>query len=169
MRVSDWIAQFVRSKGVEHVFGVVGGGAIYLNDSFRDSFIPCHGEQAAAFAADAYGRLRGLGCCLVTTGPGGTNAITGVACAWTDSTPVLVISGQVTTQQVRERKERHAGVQGLPQIIEMVRPITVYARMVWAAEEVEQTFRKACEVAVAERGPVWIDVPLDVQGAQCAP
>jgi acetolactate synthase-1/2/3 large subunit len=75
---------------------VVGGGSMHLNDSFADLFVAMHHEQAAAMAAEAYGRISGLGCALVTTGPGGTNAITGVACAWVDSIPVLYLSGQVT-------------------------------------------------------------------------
>jgi len=167
MRVSDWIAQFVRSKGVDHVFGVVGGGAIYLNDAFRDCFIPCHGEQAASMAAEAYGRLRGFGCCLVTTGPGGTNAITGVACAWNDSIPFMVISGQVTTEQLNTRSERHAGIQGLPTITKMVAHITKYSSVVRTPQHVEHAFTNAYNASITDRcGPVWLDIPLDVQGAQ---
>ena len=166
MRVSDWIAQFVKSKGVEHVFGVVGGGSMVLNDAFRDLFVPCQHEQAAAMAAESYARLRGIGCCLVTTGPGGTNAITGVACAWTDSTPLLVISGQVTTAQMDARTERHMGVQGLD-IVPMVSHITKWAQTVKRVDSVEPAFQTAYSLATSGRcGPVWIDVPLDIQGAE---
>ena len=165
MRVADWIAEWVKSKGVDHVFGVVGGGAMHLNDAFRDSFVPCHHEQAAAFAAESYARLRGFGVCLVTTGPGGTNALTGVSCAWVDSTPMLVISGQVTTQQLVDRTERQIGVQGLD-IVPMVSHITKWAETVKRAEDVEAAFESAYRQALgAPCGPVWIDVPLDVQGA----
>lgn len=165
MRVADWIAGFVRSKGVEHVFGVVGGGAMHLNDAFRDLLVPCHHEQAAAMAAESYARLRGFGCCLVTTGPGGTNALTGVACAWNDSIPLMVISGQVTTEQMQARTERHMGVQGLD-IVPMVSHITKWAQTVRRADSVEPAFTTAYSLATSGKcGPVWIDVPLDVQGA----
>ena len=166
MLVAEWIAEFVKSKGVDHVFGVVGGGAMYLNHAFRDSFVPCHNEQAASFAADAYARLRHFGCCLVTTGPGGTNAITGVACAWTDSTPLMVVSGQVTTEQMRNRLDRHMGVQGLD-IVPIVKHITKYAVTITDKNMVKEEFTKAYQISTQRpSGPVWLDVPLDIQGAQ---
>lgn len=166
MRVTDWIADWVRSKGVRQVFGVVGGGAMYLDDSFRDLLIPCHHEQAAAYAGEAYARLRGFGCVLVTTGPGGTNALSGVACAWVDSVPLMVISGQVTTAQMDARTERHMGVQGLD-IVPMVAHITKWAQTVRRADGVQAAFDTAYALAMNKRhGPVWIDVPLDVQGAE---
>lgn len=165
VRVADWISDFVRSKGVEHVFGVVGGGAMHLNDAFRHIFVPTHHEQAAAMAAEAYARLHGFGCCLVTTGPGSTNAITGLACAWVDSIPLMVISGQVTTQQLRDRTERQMGVQGLD-IVPMVRSITKYARTLKRVASVEPSFEFAYIQATRYPcGPVWLDVPLDIQGA----
>lgn len=165
VRVADWIAQFIRSKGVEHVFGVVGGGAMHLDDAFRDLFIPCHHEQAAAMAAESYARLRHFGCCLVTTGPGGTNAITGVACAWNDSIPLMVISGQVTTGQILSRSQRQMGVQGLD-IVPIVKPITKFATTVKRVEDVKLTFEECYKIAREyPSGPVWIDVPLDIQGA----
>ena len=168
MRVADWIAQFVRSKGVEHVFGVVGGGAMYLDDAFRSLFVPMHNEQSAAFAGESYARLRGLGVCLVTTGPGGTNAISGVASAWVDSVPLLVISGQVTTAQMDARTERQMGVQGLD-IVPMVAHITKWAQTVKRADGVPAAFQTAYRLATSKRhGPVWIDVPLDIQGAECS-
>ena len=168
MRVSDWIAQFVRSKGIDHVFGVVGGGAMYLNDAFRDLFVPCHHEQAAAYAAESYARLRGFGCLLVTTGPGGTNAISGVASAWVDSVPLLVISGQVTTAQMDARTERQMGVQGLD-IVPMVSHVTKWAQTVRRVDSVQPAFETAYALAMNKRhGPVWIDVPLDIQGAECS-
>ncbi len=166
MRVSDWIADWVRSKGVRHVFGVVGGGAMYLNDSFRDLLIPCHGENAASYAAEAYARLRGFGCVLVTTGPGGTNALSGVACAWVDSVPLLVISGQVTVEQMDARTERQMGVQGLD-IVPMASHITKWAQTVRRVDSVQPAFTTAYSLATSGKtGPVWIDVPLDLQVAE---
>ena len=138
---------------------------MHLNDAFREIFVPMHHEQAAAMSAEAYARLRGFGCCLVTTGPGGTNAITGVGCAWVDSIPLMVISGQVTTQQMLERTERQMGVQGLD-IVPMVSHITKYAATVHKKEDVGDIFENAYATARrAPCGPVWIDVPLDIQGA----
>ena len=165
VRVADWIADFVRSKGVEHVFGVVGGGSMHLNDAFRGVFVPMHHEQAAAMAAEAYARLRGFGVCLLTTGPGATNAMTGVACAWVDSIPLMVISGQVTTQQLRDRTERQMGVQGLD-IVPIVRRITKFAHTIGHPNAVKWACEEAYKIALdAPYGPVWLDVPLDIQGA----
>lgn len=167
MKVSDYIARFVREQlEVDHVFGVVGGGSMHLNDSFRDFFIPMHGEQAAAMAADAYARLRGAGCALVTTGPGGTNAITGVACSWADSIPVLILSGQVMTRDINHG-QRQWGVQGCD-IVSMVSGITKYAVTVTRAEEIPGQLTHAVAQMKRDRpGPVWLDIPLDVQASQC--
>src|SRR5581483_11364599 len=98
MKVSDYIFEFVANQGVQHVFVVVGGGAMYLNEALarqkRIEFVCNSHEQASAICAENYAKASdNLGCALVTTGPGGTNAITGLAGAWLDSTPVLVISG----------------------------------------------------------------------------
>ncbi len=193
MRVSDYIADFVADLGITHSFGVVGGGCMYLNDSFghheRMKYVACHHEQAAAMAADAYSRAAGLGCCLVTTGPGGTNAITGVACAWVDSTPVTFISGQVTRDQlltgVRPEKERGPGYSiqfpaehtGLRQfgvqesdIVALVKSITKYAVTITDEKDIRYELEKAVYIAKSGRpGPVWIDVPLDVQSKQIEP
>src|SRR5690348_4391617 len=100
MRVADYVMRFIAGEGVKHVFLVVGGGAMHLNDALARcpdlEYICNHHEQASAIAAEAYAKAtNNLGVCLVTTGPGGTNAITGLAGAWLDSTPCLFISGQV--------------------------------------------------------------------------
>jgi len=100
MRVSDFVAQFIASKGVRDVFTIPGGGCIHLNDAFarnqQISVIANHHEQACALAAEGYARLNGhLGVCLVTSGPGGSNAWTGTLCSYQDSVPVIVISGNV--------------------------------------------------------------------------
>lgn len=165
MRVSDAMAEYVRSLGIRHVFGVVGGGAMYLNDSFRDIFFPCHHEQAASFAADAYARLHGLACCLVTTGPGGTNTLTGLAASWIDSIPVIYISGQVTRDTMSGDKGlRQLGVQEL-NIVQLVRPITKDA-VVASPETALEDLQYLVKLAKTPRsGPIWLDVPLDVQSA----
>lgn len=165
MNVSQAIAEYIRSIGIKHVFGVVGGGAMYLNDAFHDLFIPCHHEQAAAFAADAYARLGGLGCCLVTTGPGGTNALTGLVASWIDSIPVIYLSGQVTADTMNGATgTRQLGVQGMD-IVQLVRPITKDA-IIATAETAMDDLRHLAAIARTPRsGPVWLDIPLDVQSA----
>lgn len=163
--IANDLAQYVRSLGVRHVFGVVGGGAMYLNDAFHDLFIPCHHEQAAAFAADAYARLSGFGCCLVTTGPGGTNAITGLAASWVDSIPVLYISGQVT----RNTMTLHSGVRQLgvqeTNIVPVVRNFTKDALIATPETALEDLVSLVALARKPRTGPVWLDVPLDVQSA----
>ena len=99
-RLADYVADFVRSEGVACVFLVPGGGAMFLVDAFGNhpdlAYVPNHHEQASAIAAEAYARINGrLGCAIVTTGPGATNAVTGCAGAWIESVPLLIISGQV--------------------------------------------------------------------------
>ncbi len=164
-KVSDCVADFVRGLGIKHVFGVCGGGSMHLNDSFRDIFIPMHHEQAAAMAAEAYARMNGIGCALVTTGPGGTNSITGLACAWVDSIPVLFISGQVTTNTL-SRSERQRGIQETS-ITWLVESQTKWAIVVTSEEDIRWALEKAVHEATSGRpGPVWIDIPLDVQSKQ---
>jgi len=169
MRVADFIFQYLYKKGVRHVFTISGGGNIHLIDALgrsKISYVCNHHEQACATAAEGYSRITGgLGVALVTTGPGGTNAITGVAGAWLDSIPTLTISGQV-------RKDIMGTPSGLRQlgpqeinIIEMVRPITKYAVTVMRPEDILYHLEKALYLAKTGRpGPVWLDIPLDVQG-----
>jgi acetolactate synthase-1/2/3 large subunit len=166
-RLSDCVADFVKSLGVKHVFGVCGGGSMHLNDSFREVFIATHHEQAAAFAADAYARVRGMSCALVTTGPGGTNAVTGVAASWIDSIPVLFISGQVTRNTlIGETGLRQFGVQE-SDITTLVSSITKYAVTVKDERDIRYELEKAAHIARSGRpGPVWIDIPLDIQSKQ---
>lgn len=163
-KVSDLVADFVKAQGITHVFGVSGGGSMHLNDSFREIFVPMHHEQAAAMAAEAYARCNGLGCALVTTGPGGTNAITGVACAWVDSIPVLFISGQVPRNTLLPGTNlRQFGIQE-SDITEMVKSITKYAVCVTNEHDIKRELEKCARIATTGRpGPVWIDIPLDVQ------
>lgn len=175
MKLSDYVAEFVSSLGVKHVFLLPGGGAMHLNDSFGKhpnlEFICNLHEQACAIAADAYGQYtNNLGVSLVTTGPGGTNTVTGVAAAWLDSTPCLFISGQVKRADIKgARSVRQIGFQEID-IVRMVEPITKYAVTVTDPESVRFHLEKSVWLARNGRpGPVWIDIPLDVQAAQIEP
>ena len=172
-RVADYIADFLVEKGITDVFTVVGGGAMHLNDAFgQHSKLHCiynHHEQACAMAAEGYTKLRGnIALVCVTTGPGGTNAMTGVLCAYQDNIPMLVISGQVryaTTVASTGLDLRQFGEQEY-HIVRSVEPMTKYAHMVTKPMEIRYHLEKALYLAQSgRRGPVWIDVPLDIQGA----
>lgn len=172
MKVADYVAEFIASKGVRHVFLLPGGGAMHLNDAVGHHpalEVVCNlHEQAAAVAAEAYARVsEGLGVALVTTGPGGTNALTGVLGAWLDSTPCLFLSGQVKRPDISEGTPlRQLGVQEA-HIVSMVSPITKYARTVMDPAWVPYILDEAYYHAFHGRpGPVWVDIPLDVQAAQ---
>lgn len=175
MRVADWIVGRLAAAGVRHIFLLPGGGAMHLNDALamekRIEPIACHHEQACAIAAEAYGRTGypsnpGYGVAMVTTGPGATNAVTAVAGAWLDSIPLLLISGQVKrSDRVAGRGIRQGGVQEV-EVIPMIRGITKYCATVEEPEEIFEILEKALAVMREGRpGPVWIEVPLDVQGA----
>lgn len=175
IKVSDYIANFFAENGVTTVFTVVGGGAMHMNDSFgHHKKITCiynHHEQASAIAAEAYARLTGrIAAVCVTTGPGGTNAITGVIGGWLDSIPMFIISGQVkretTIWSCPELNLRQLGDQEFD-IIHSVSNMTKYSVMVTNPKEIAYHLEKALFLAQNGRmGPVWIDVPLDVQGAK---
>jgi acetolactate synthase I/II/III large subunit len=175
MRVADYVMQRIAEAGVGHVFMVPGGGAMHLNDALglrKDlEFVSTLHEQAAAIAAEAYARVtNNLGVALVTTGPGGTNAITGVAGAWLESTPCLIISGQVKRADLKgSLGVRQLGPQELD-IVSIVSPITKYAVTVMDPLSIAYELDKALHLARTGRpGPVWLDIPLDVQGAQVEP
>ena len=175
MRLSDFIIQWLTSKGIYDIFTVSGGGSIVLCDSVAKSdlvnYFCCHHEQAVAFSAEGYARASNqIGAALVTTGPGGTNAITGVSSCWIDSIPMLFISGQVySTQTIKDTKLRQLGVQET-NIIDLVRPNTKYAVSVSDAADIRYELEKAYHLAVSGRpGPVWIDVPADIQLAEIDP
>lgn len=175
MRVADYVFSFVRDQGVSSVFLVPGGGAMYLVDAAGNTpgltFVPNHHEQASAVAAEAYSRINErLGVCLVTTGPGGTNAITGVAGAWIESVPMLVISGQVKRADLMgDSGVRQKGPQEVD-VVALVEPITKYAVTVMDPADIRYHLEKAVHLAThGRRGPVWIDIPLDVQAAQVDP
>jgi len=176
MKLSDYVVRFIAEQGVKHVFMVVGGGAMHLNQSLgaETAIEPvCNShEQASAMCAEGYSKATNhLGVCMVTTGPGGTNAVTGVAGAWLDSTPMLVVSGQVKRPDRMFDKEgrplgmRQLGVQEVD-IVSIVRPITKYAVTVLDPKDIRYHMEKAVYLALHGRpGPVWIDIPLDVQAS----
>ena len=173
-KLSDFVARHLADIGVRHVFMLTGGGAMHLNDSFgqekRIQYVCCHHEQACAMAAEGYARTSGrLGVVNVTTGPGGINALNGVFGAWTDSVPMLVISGQVKRETCLENY-RLTGLRQLgdqeADIVPMVRSITKYAAYVEDPLTIRYHLDRAIYLASSGRpGPCWLDVPLDVQSA----
>src|SRR5580698_8862359 len=177
MKLSDYVFQFVADLGVRHVFLVTGGGAMHLNASLaaekRITPICNSHEQASAMCAESYAKaVNGLGVALVTTGPGGTNTITGVAGAWLDSTPTFFLSGQVKRpdrmfDQVTNKPlgMRQLGVQEVD-IVSIVKPITKYAVVVLNPLDIRYELEKCYYLALNGRpGPVWLDIPLDVQAS----
>jgi Thiamine pyrophosphate-requiring enzymes [acetolactate synthase, pyruvate dehydrogenase (cytochrome), glyoxylate carboligase, phosphonopyruvate decarboxylase] len=174
IRVSDYLVQRLVDAGISDVFLVTGGGAMHLNDAFGNHekirFHCFHHEQACAIAAEGYFRASGrLPVVNVTTGPGGTNAITGVLGQWLDSIPAIYISGNVkwetTIRSCPDLQLRQLGDQEAD-IISIVSPIVKYASMLTDAEMVKYEIDKALYIATHGRpGPVWIDVPLNIQGA----
>ena len=176
MKLSDYVVRFIADQGVKHVFLVTGGGAMHLNNSLaaEPRLVPiCNShEQASAMCAEAYSKATNhLGVCMVTTGPGGTNAVTGVAGAWLDSTPMFIVSGQVKRPDRMFDKQgqplgmRQLGVQEVD-IVSIVRPITKYAVTILEPGEIRYHMEKAVHLAMSGRpGPVWIDIPLDVQAS----
>lgn len=177
IKLADYIANFLVAHGVTDVFSVVGGGAMHLNDAFghheKLKVIYNHHEQACAIAAEAYARLDNrIAAVCVTTGPGGTNALTGVVGGWLDSIPMFIISGQVrydTTARFA-LKETGAVVRAMGDqeydIVKSVEPMTKYAVMIEDPKQIRYALEKAWNLATTGRpGPVWIDVPVNFQGA----
>lgn len=168
MKLSDYVFDFLRGKEVKHIFMLPGGGAMHLVDSLGKSGIDytcVQHEQAAACAAEAYGQHTNRpGVVLVTSGPGATNAITGVTAGWIDSTPMFIISGQAKRADLIGNKGvRQIGNQEV-QIVEMVKPITKYAVQILNPDDIRYHLERAYYEAVTGRmGPVWLDIPLDVQ------
>ena len=170
IKLSDYVFKFIESKGVKHVFMLPGGGAMHLVDSLGHSnleYIVCQHEQAASIAAEAYGQhTNDIGVCLTTSGPGATNAITGVTAGWIDSTPMFIISGQAKRSDlIGDTGVRQIGSQEV-QIIDMVKPITKYAVQIMEPQSIRYHLEKAYYEATSGRpGPVWLSIPLDVQAA----
>lgn len=175
MRVADYIWKFLADKGIRHVFLVTGGGAMHLNDALgretRIKYVCNLHEQACAMAAEGYARQSGMpGVINVTTGPGGTNALTGVMGAWLDSVPMIIISGQIKRATMitscPQLKLRQLGDQEY-NIVDAARPMTKMAKTVMSVEEVPEVMAEAWELCqIGRPGPVWIDVPLDIQAAE---
>ena len=175
IKLSDYLMQRIAAEGVKHVFFVPGGAAMHLNDSLGRTpgleYVANLHEQASAIAAEAYSRVtNGLGVAMVSAGPGGTNTITGVAGAWLDSTPCLFLSGQVKRADLRPNRElRQSGVQEVD-IVSLVSPITKYAVTITEPLEIRFHLEKALFLARSRRrGPVWLDIPLDVQASAIDP
>lgn len=173
IKVSDYVGKFLVENGISNVFTVTGGGAMHLNDSLgHTKGLTCvynHHEQACAIAAEAYARINGqIAAVCVTTGPGGTNAITGVLGGWLDSIPMLVISGQVrydTTARSTGLNIRAMGDQEFD-ITKAVDCMTKYSEMVIDPKRIRYCLEKALYLAKTGRpGPCWLDIPLNVQGA----
>ena len=168
IKLSDYVFQFLESKGIKHAFMLPGGGAMHLDDSVGRSsieYICFLHEQGAAIAAEAYAQHTNTpGLVLVTSGPGATNAITGVTAGWIDSTPMIIISGQSKREDlVGDKGVRQIGSQEV-QIVPMVTPITKYAAQILEPTEIRYHLERAYYEATTGRpGPVWLDIPLDVQ------
>lgn len=178
MRVSDFIIQYLRDKyQVDTIFTVSGGGCIFLVDSLGKTdgvqYVATHHEQAAAISAEGYARMNEkLGVCVVTSGPGATNAITGALCSWLDSVPVLFLSGQVNREMTTNYTGldlRQLGDQEF-NITKTVANMTKYAVQVNDPADIKYHLEKACKLATTGRhGPVWLDIPLNVQSAEIDP
>ena len=174
MTVSEYIFDFLQKKGCDTVYMVSGSSAMWLTDALRRNealkAICCHHEQAAAMAADCYGRTRGVpGVCLATIGPGATNAITGVAGAFVDSSPMFVLTGQANSRLIRYEMDtgiRQHGTQSL-NLEPIVSPMVKFFACVLDPAEIRRVMERAWHEAVdGRKGPVWIDVPVDVQNKQ---
>jgi acetolactate synthase-1/2/3 large subunit len=176
-KLSDYIAERLSTSGISQVFMVTGGGSMHLNHSLGiHPSLNCvfnHHEQACTMAADSFFRLSGkLAVANVTTGPGGTNAITGVYGAWTDSIGMLVISGQVkweTTAQSTSLPIRQLGDQEI-NIIDIIRPLTKYALTITDPNSIQYHLDKAIWLAKSGRpGPSWLDIPINIQASMIDP
>jgi acetolactate synthase I/II/III large subunit len=174
VRVCDYVMDFLVDKGINNIFMIAGGGSKFLNDAVGRKkelkYICHHNEQALSMAVEAHSRIKGFGVGLVTSGPGVTNAVTGVYGAWTDSTPCLFISGQVGSQYtIGNSGLRQYGVQEVD-AISIVKSITKYAVMIKNPEDIKYELEKAFHLAkIGRAGPVWIDIPMDVQKAEINP
>lgn len=177
MRLADYIARRIAQHGIRHVFMLTGGGAMHLNDALGRAeglqYVCCHHEQAAAMAAESYARLSGrMAAVNVTTGPGGINALNGVHGAYTDSIPMLILSGQVKRETLRRNATvlvRQLGDQEAD-ISDMVKSITKFAVTVSSPLDIRYLLEKALWLAESGRpGPVWLDIPIDIQSSLIDP
>jgi acetolactate synthase I/II/III large subunit len=165
MNLSEKIINFLEKKGVTHCYLVTGGHAMHLNNAlFKSKIKPifCHHEQAAAMAAEGYGRIAPLGLCMVTAGPGCVNALNGVLGAFADSTPMMVLSGANNSPEITYMKKynmRQVGLQGF-NIEAVAKPIVKYFKTVTGVNDIKEAY----EITTTDRkGPVWLEIPLDQQ------
>jgi len=175
VRVTDYIFKYLADYGVKHVFLVTGGGAMHLNDALKNEnrikYFCTYHEQGAAIAAEGYARAKGsLAVVNVSSGPAVTNALTGVIGQWLDSVPVLYLSGQVKYETTIGSDPNNLSLRQLGDqeinVIEMVKGVTKYAKMITEPQSIKQELDKAVNLATTGRpGPVWLDIPLNVQGA----
>jgi len=167
-KVADAVGFFLKEH-VGHVFCISGGASLHLIHGLVNAgvTIVCpQNEQAASFQADCYARIKGMGCALSTSGPGASNMITGIATSYYDSIPVLYLTGNQTRDRIDSYGTRQYGFQATP-IVDIVRPITKYAKTVMAANQVIPELEKAIQISKSGRyGPVLIDIPDDLQRAQ---
>jgi acetolactate synthase-1/2/3 large subunit len=174
MNVAEYIIKFLEENGVKHVFTVVGGGCIFLEDALSKSNITpifCMNEQGATIAAEAYSQCGGVGVALVTTGPGVTNALTGVAGAYLESTPMLIISGQVNTYHSSKLySTRQYGFQELDTqklVSSIVKSYIKLEKLDTKKSNIDHGLNYLLlEMKRNRPGPVWLDVPLDIQNAK---
>ncbi len=169
MNNSEFVIKFLLKKGLNTAFGVTGGGAMFLNEAFRKqkelNFVFMHHEQSAAMAAESFYRVNKRPAILsVTSGPGGTNAITGVIGGWIDSIPIIIVSGQVESKDmIHNSNTRQIGIQEA-NTKDIIKSITKYSKVLNKNSDLEFELSKAYRIANSGRpGPVWIDIPLDVQ------
>ena len=171
MNVSDVVMEFLEKKGVDKIFLLSGGGIMYLLDALgkrkKLGYVCNYHEQASAIAADGYSRMNGFGVCLATFGPGAVNALSGVVGAWYDSIPMLVISGQVRSNLIADySKVSQVGPQE-GNVLEMVKPVTKYAISLRDPNKILYELEKCYKIAKTGRpGPVWLELPLDMQSAE---
>ena len=170
MRVADYITDFLFKKGIKTSFMLSGTGSVFLDDAFANQkgmeYISARHESAAVMMAVGYYKLsQKPGVALVTTGPGGANAVGGVVEAWVDSVPVLIISGQVESNFL-DKNIRYFGVQGL-NVLPLIEPITKYSKTIIDPYSIQYYLEKALYYALEGRpGPVWLDIPFDIQSSQ---
>ena len=171
VKVSDIIAETLETLGIKHIFGIIGAGNVHLFESIAKrgytEIVCVHHEQAAAMAMQTYYRTSGqIACCLLTTGAGSTNGITGVVSAWADSIPGLVIAGNENSKYTLPHSPyRMWGVQGYDSV-HMVEKVTKYANRVTSPEQATYEIEKAVHITLDQRpGPVWIEIPMDIQSS----
>jgi acetolactate synthase-1/2/3 large subunit len=174
MKLSDYVVEYLTNQGIDLIFEFIGGAITHLIDStyHRDDIecVSVHHEQSAAFAAEAYARLRGLGVAMATSGPGALNMLTGIGSCWFDSVPCLFITGQVNTYEYKfDRPVRQIGFQETD-IVSVAKPLTKHALMVTDPETIRYHLEQAVWIARSGRpGPVLLDIPMNVQRADVDP